>query len=139
MAKKPNVELPKNNMIKRKKRQFTLGEFRAWLDGIEELQPSNWSPSLEQWKLIRQRISSIVETSGHNVIESARQEPQIRKYTNVTDSRTFSPPPMSGGVPDGSVEISPEAKALLSGDATSKKHKTPNIDTTGGGYTSPLA
>lgn len=43
-----------------KKRKYTLKEFQAWLTGIEEIQPDDWHPDLDQWKLIRERMDGIV-------------------------------------------------------------------------------
>ena len=48
-------------MKKKITKKITLNEFRAWLEGIEELQPNDWSPSKEQWKLIRNKIDYIEE------------------------------------------------------------------------------
>lgn len=47
---------------KRKKiSKQTLSEFRAWLEGVEEISGSDWIPDKGQWKLIRDRIDNIVE------------------------------------------------------------------------------
>ena len=44
-----------------RKKKISLTEFKAWLEGVEELHPADWSPTPEQWKLIRDKIQCIVE------------------------------------------------------------------------------
>jgi hypothetical protein len=46
---------------KKKLEPQTLQEFKAWISGVEEMQPSDWIPSEEQWLLIRERIKKIYE------------------------------------------------------------------------------
>lgn len=38
---------------------YTVEQFKAWLDGIEEMQPKNWAPDAEQWKTIRKKINTL--------------------------------------------------------------------------------
>lgn len=52
----------------KKKQTYTLSEFKTWLDGYCSAHPSGWSPSAEQWKLISEKLSSIVE-----------EEPEVRE------------------------------------------------------------
>lgn len=42
-----------------KKTRISLKEFRAWLDGVEDLQPEEWAPTKDQWEKIRQKIDLI--------------------------------------------------------------------------------
>ena len=46
----------------------TLAEFRAWLEGVEEISGANWVPDKDQWKLIRDRIDKITEPEPEKVI-----------------------------------------------------------------------
>lgn len=39
----------------------TVKEFKAWLEGIEQVQDKKWVPNAKQWKLIRDKINSISE------------------------------------------------------------------------------
>ena len=48
-------------MGKKKKITQTVAEFRAWIEGIEEMQEASWHPSAAQWKKIRTRIDTIQE------------------------------------------------------------------------------
>lgn len=38
---------------------MTLGQFRAWLSGVEDMQDHDWTPSSTQWKKIREKIDAI--------------------------------------------------------------------------------
>lgn len=40
---------------------MTMTQFRAWLQGITDMQPANWHPNLEQWNTIKQRLESVVD------------------------------------------------------------------------------
>lgn len=148
--------MAKKKMVKK----YTLAEFKAWLEGIEEIQPNDWHPDLTQWRMIRDKIGAIQEPTKQSPV--------------VTPAPTFSPPPrlpnnVSYEVPNGvpvipqhppqsslgltapaepNIEMTPAAKAALAGKlppemATSSmgetpkvKIKTPNIDTRDGNYAS---
>lgn len=63
----------------RKTKKITLAEFRAWLEGVEELQPKSWVPDAAQWKLIRNKIKCIVEPEpeqGEPPVTSALEQMQ---------------------------------------------------------------
>lgn len=109
---------------KRAKKQ-TLAEFRAWLAGVEELQPADWAPDATQWALIRDKINHVIEpkastadsdmlqkliesmgngtTAGNNV---APRPPQGNPYAQA---HIPTPPPVAGGIPEGPVEVAPAA------------------------------
>jgi len=40
-------------------KKITIPEFKAWLDGLSEIQPDDWAPDLNQWKKIRAKIQSL--------------------------------------------------------------------------------
>lgn len=128
----------------------TLGEFRAWLEGVEELQGDDWHPDAEQWKLIRAAIDGIVEEEPEIITVSAPSP--APSYSRPVDSIVSAPiqypRPVSAmtsvipGIPDN-LEISPAARAAMSGKLptamvpdASGKLKTPNIDTMNGDYNS---
>ena len=50
-------------MANKKKRikKRTLGEFKAWLEGIEDMQENDWCPNSTQWLTIRLAIGGIIE------------------------------------------------------------------------------
>lgn len=41
---------------------MTMTQFRAWLQGITDMQPANWHPNLEQWNTIKQRLDSVIDS-----------------------------------------------------------------------------
>lgn len=61
------MEKTKQNKTKRVSRKktkltpITLGEFKTWLDGYCSAQEDTWTPSLEQWELIKNKFFSIEE------------------------------------------------------------------------------
>lgn len=38
---------------------LTVKEFRIWLQGVEEMQEANWTPSPSQWKRIREKLELV--------------------------------------------------------------------------------
>lgn len=133
-------------------KKYTLSEFKAWLEGVEELQPANWSPDATQWKLIRDRLFSIVEDVApapaapiHQDYVSSQSYAQAPRYAEPAPYQ----PPIDSWVPPPSavapmVEATPAAQALMSGKKlptsmvpdASGKLKTPDINTSDGNYES---
>lgn len=100
---------------KRTKKQ-TLAEFRAWLSGVEELQPDDWAPTAEQWQLIRGKIDGIAEPKVPAPVAAA---PQVANNTPPPQPQPYHPPqgfvpppPVPGGIPDGPVEMAPAVAHL---------------------------
>jgi hypothetical protein len=127
------------NTRKRKQKQ-TLREFRAWLQGVEELQAENWAPNRDQWKLIRDKIDGIIEEKRtvEKVINNVVQGQTLPQATQppVPAALPFIPPPPIGGIPLSDIDMTPAARAMLNpGDG---KIKTPDIDTSDGHITSPF-
>lgn len=105
---------------KAKTKRISLLEFRAWLEGVEELQPKDWAPNLEQWKLIRAKIDAIGAKEGAVEAEAAKpaakptkqyvpntllKQPQQVQATppaseNPLLNGGFIPPPEIEGVPN---------------------------------------
>lgn len=98
-----------------KRKRITLSEFRAWLQGVEELQTAGWSPNAEQWKLIRDKIDAIVESKMQVVEQQVhvpnngprpqfQQQPHYQPQYSGPVPFIPPPPPVPGGVPaDGVV------------------------------------
>lgn len=42
-----------------KKETITVEMFKMWIEGIEEMQEDDWTPSPTQWKRIRQKIDML--------------------------------------------------------------------------------
>lgn len=120
---------------KRKKKQ-TLKEFKAWLQGVEELQPASWSPNKEQWELIRDKINSIAEEK--KIVEKIVQpQQQVRQVYQNAPAPMMQPAPQVGGIVPSNVTMTPAAQQMLNpaGDAAI----TPDIDTSDGPVASSFA
>ncbi len=122
----------------RKRRQKqSLKEFRAWLQGVEELQEENWSPSRDQWVLIRDKIDGIAEEKPavvNQVVAPNNMQPQPARLP-----ASITPPPPVGGLPNGQITpMSTEAQKMLNPGA-GVKAKTPDIDTADGNVNSAFA
>ena len=126
----------------KRQKQVTLSEFKAWLEGVEELQPDGWAPNAEQWDLIRTKI--------HNIKQEKPPEPsqQQQMPSHIQHSSVNTPPPGiihrdDVQVPPSQLpmdaEITPAARAALEGKTPftpgpDGKIKTPDIDTSNGPY-----
>lgn len=53
--------------------------FKAWLQGVEDMQDAGWIPSAEQWKKIRAKINMIV-VELEPVVYNAPHVPQYPVY-----------------------------------------------------------
>lgn len=84
----------------KKTKQITLAEFRAWLEGVEELQPKSWVPDATQWKLIRNKIKCIIEPEPERVeVPVAPSLERVQQFqTGMIPSAPTSPPPQPSRV-----------------------------------------
>jgi len=114
---------------KGKKQPLSLAEFRAWLSGVEDLHPKDWHPDAAQWKIIRDKMMCIEETVVEQPLPVVYQT-NVGAPTNAGTVPGFVPPPPVGGIPEGEVSLSPEAKKLLTGTGST------NVDTSNGQYSS---
>ena len=113
--------------VKKVQKDISLTEFKAWLEGVEELQARTWFPDDKQWKLIRKKINCIVETSRHLVQPASHPGvPQMPIYEAPQAPTSFETAEIG--------EPSPAAQELLKAGDASKK--TPDIDTADGNYQS---
>lgn len=106
------------------KKTISLVEFKAWLDGVEELHDSKWCPDAAQWKLIRNKIKSI--DSSHTIVTtnsapemSAKTQHEVttsiatkQPRRNPVNLLSAPPPPVPGGVPSGQIVGSGAAAAM---------------------------
>lgn len=109
----------------------TLGEFRAWLSGVEEMQSDDWAPDLTQWRRIRARIDEITE--GRSVRSDEDDQPTYGPAR--MGPSTFQP--MGQQVPAHFAPPTPPPFMNTSGIAGAKI-STPVIDTSDGKYASSL-
>lgn len=146
-----------------KSKQITLKEFKAWLQGVEELQSDDWHPTKEQWQKIRDKIDTIVEPEPNNQASSTVQQPQPAPAVpqqqtppppmEQVDTPPTPPPSASGGgvptptgppvgnsnlaaagPPPQQVPQQGSSGIMPAGNSDSAQIKTPDIDTSEGGY-----
>lgn len=127
---------------KRKPKQ-TLAEFRAWLSGVEELQLDEWSPTREQWLLIRERIDKIIEPEPEIIHVNQGMPAPNRPVERPMVPGIIPPPPVIGGIPPDAIIESGNAPANIPPlpsempqPGAAQRSVTPNIDTTNGNYES---
>ena len=109
-------------------KKVSLNEFKAWLEGIEELQPRDWAPNSDQWKTIRNKIK-LIEESEPVVSQVLQPVPQLAP---VPQQSAFSvpnnPAPTVEQVPlPSNAGVIPSNKPTI---------KTPNLDTSDGSFNS---
>ena len=114
---------------KAKKKEVTLLEFQAWLEGVEELQAKDWSPDATQWKLIRNKIKNIIapvpvvaEVPMTFPVQPAAQPVAVAPGLPVA-------PEVPGSIPDFEITEPTEAAAkMLAPSTPAVPAKTPNIE-----------
>jgi hypothetical protein len=109
----------------------TLAEFRAWLQGVEEMQGADWAPSAEQWRKIKAKFNDIVEEEASAPV-LAPQGHTLRQPYQPPPFQQFAPGTMPA--PERPSMPQPLPQGLQSGLGGTK---TPDIDSTNG-YSSSL-
>lgn len=114
-------------------KDITLAEFRAWLEGVEELQPTKWSPNPVQWKLIRKKMDLIVETQqvmAQQPLQRVREAPAQRHSQLPVDSASLPAPEEIPKIPTDLSRVPRHEQSALGGIKTTEgRIVTPNIDT----------
>jgi hypothetical protein len=120
-------------------KQITLDNFKMWLSGVEEMQIPDWFPTETQWKKIREKIDTIVDSGS--VIKP--QPPILYRESQPTQREQEQPvPPRYEGpvqfAPGGlsHVAAAPPSNNALFGNADipGSTVRTPNLDTSNGTY-----
>jgi hypothetical protein len=137
----------------------TFSEFKAWLQGVEAMQASDWVPDSHQWSVIRKELNNVIPDEVEVEVEIQRepffqpapfQMPPIEQPMLPPQQR--QPPPQPMPVPtapqsgDSTLDVSPPASAparapIPSGMKLGQPDanvavKTANIDTSDGKYES---
>lgn len=147
--------MAKRTTKRQSKKEYTLTEFKAWLEGIEEMQPTNWAPDQNQWATIREKLMNIVEEVVEVEAPSAPNVPMPagpipRAQPSQMPPAGMQPPPgpppnipMTSALDSANVEMTPAAAAALKGNLPTNmvpgpdgKLKTPDMDTTDGNFNS---
>lgn len=69
--------------VEKKDKSISVKEFQMWLQGVEEMQPDDWTPDARQWAKIREKISCI----------TAERPPSPAPEFLYRDPRFGAPPP----------------------------------------------
>ena len=74
---------------------ITLEKFKAWLEGVEEMQDDGWVPTVVQWTKIREKIELIEEQPTVSYPQAYSPPPQYpgSSYSTPRDL-AVEPPPM---------------------------------------------
>jgi hypothetical protein len=124
---------------KNSKVSLSVSEFRSWLEGVEDMQGDGWSPSLEQWKKIRNKIEMLEEIDYEELIKNSNINIPNSNTTQYVSSSTQMPMRTTPSFIDelGSnakvttmMPIAPHPPNSIIGSV-----KTPDIDTSSGTYT----
>lgn len=130
MARKPKD--------KETNKEITLSEFKAWLQGVEDMQPDNWAPSKDQWARIREKIDLIIEGEPVSRMNVPRPVvPNAPLPARLAPAQPFVPVDQTALAPVVLPEKPnvPNPANLVQGN----KLLTPNIDTSDGNYDSMFA
>lgn len=117
-------------------KKITLSEFKSWIDGVEDMMVDGWIPDARQWERIRSKINDIEEKSV--VIRQEQPTPVVKIDPPPLQYATYpsgpvSPPPSNfqqPAYPSGNPPLSHNAQIPV---------RTPDIDTSSGGYASSFA
>lgn len=83
-------------MAQEKAKLISIKEFKMWLQGVEEMQASGWTPDARQWERIRAKLDLIDDTTFVQPVYRGERNP-----TGLPLEAVFPPlnpnPPGSGG------------------------------------------
>lgn len=120
-------------------KQLTLGEFRAWLSGVEEMQADDWYPDPQQWKTIRAKIEEVIDnpnsrTSNARYVEDAPREIRPAGPSMLTgmDPRMSMAPGMANPNMPQITNTDTMAGGPVDRNTPIARIKTPNIDSSRG-------
>ena len=118
-------------MAARKKKTY-LTEFKAWLEGVEEMQDDDWVHNPEQWKKIRGKIESL---------EEEPPAPVVNNPASYSPSAIPQFPPAESHFDNVVLQTAPKEQIVMNPDAPIAKEanipvKAPDIDTSKGDYKS---
>jgi len=134
-------------MAEENKNNISLEEFRAWLQGVEEMQEDDWAPNTTQWKKIREKIDNIA-ASQQAFVPYPTHQPMSQGVIHHQPQPGVLMQDEEGGVipgpsaldtqlraPTKNIELNPDAPIAKGQEQV----KTPNIDTADGDYKSAFA
>lgn len=132
---------------------LTLNQFKSWLEGVEEMQGEDWTPSPEQWKKIRNKISLMFDDNANDLESLVRRvvaTTQSLITVNSNDGQvrtTYQSNNGSDVAPRQFIENNSSPLVIPPGGSGLDNPtsgiplpavKTPNIDTSQGSYKTPF-
>ena len=124
---------------------ITLDEFKAWLQGVEDMQEEGWSPNELQWSKIRSKIFLVISSAPKPQVVNNAQQVRPVQHNNVVleqpaasefdDSglNEIQPPRGGSGNKPAPVYSRPNGPVM---DDSGASVKTPNVDTSQSDYVS---
>ena len=123
----------KSKNTKTDKNELTIREFKVWLDGLCSFNTDDWTPNLNQWTLIKQKLMNLREDSGNL---PSHQQSHINQPVDIRMHPRHAIPILSESEPliPLPAEPTPEqlARKIEQAKMSSTTIKTPNIDTQNG-------
>jgi hypothetical protein len=87
--------MSKKKQTPKKAKQQSVKEFKAWLAGMLEFQPEDWTPTVDQWKTIQERINNLQDVEPTAAAPAAPAQPMAPQYQQPMNPPTlFAPQPM---------------------------------------------
>lgn len=125
---------------------ISVKEFKMWLQGVEEMQASDWTPDANQWARIRAKLDLIEETASASqqyfaprgdpnfqaVFPPMNPNPPSPSGTGVVAAPSSLNVPQTPARPARSVVTPGGLPVALSTGGTPTPAKTPDIDTSRG-------
>jgi hypothetical protein len=131
IPRKSKENIPRKPRVKKGKKR-TLSEFKNWLEGIEEMQDTDWYPTKEQWNKIKLNLMAIIEEVIEVEVDTISTNTLRAPYSYPSGS------PNNQNI-DSTLEFQPvvksQAKNLSVSDVQPDKFKQ-DIDTSNGNYES---
>lgn len=120
-------------MTEQIRNRMTIQEFRYWLEGVEEMQPDDWSPDSRQWARIREKLETISDSLPTPTLQLAHRTTDYPDQQSIPERYQG---PMQFAAPGLGSGIAPPSTNTLFGNADNPDSpaRTPNIDTSGGTY-----
>lgn len=106
-----------------------------WLEGVEEMQPEGWSPDKRQWDRIREKINQLEAPAAapqYSQPQFSPQQYQYREEPQLDPNRQVQF--AGGGLPRAAAPPAPNNQLFGNSDTPGVPSRTPNVDTSTGGY-----
>jgi hypothetical protein len=114
-------------------KKLTIREFKMWLQGVQEMQEPNWTPTAAQWAKIYEKINNIDDASP--VYNPPLLQPAQIVTHRAVEQAGMSPTTLSLAGPPSLPPVAPPRPGAV--NPLFGGPKTPDIDTsTGKGYES---